>query len=58
LPGYYSDTKTLGYNYTITNYEPNMITLQVNFDNPLLVSSLDDPDKIQINFNGYYFFFT
>ena len=58
IPGYYSDPKMLKFNYTITNYDPTQLNIQLNFENPLYVSSLDDPDMLQINFNAFFFFFT
>ena len=30
----------------------------LRFDNPSILSSFDDPDKVQVKFNGYYFFFS
>lgn len=58
LPGFYSTPENLTFTYNITSYTPKLLTIQLNFDDPSIVSSLDDPDKVQVKFNGYYFFFS
>jgi len=57
-PGFYSSPENLTYSYNITGFTSRLLTLQINFDNPLLVSSFDDPDYLRVKFNGYYFFFS
>ena len=37
---------------------PRTVTIQIDFDEPNLISSLDDADKLEVFFNGYYFFFS
>ena len=32
--------------------------MSLEFNDPDIVSTFDDPDKLEIIFNGYYFFFS
>jgi hypothetical protein len=57
-PGYYSMPGNLTFTYNITSYSPRMMTLKINLDNPLLVSSYDDPDALIVKFNAKFFFFS
>ncbi len=57
-PGYYSDPSNLTFSYNISAMTPRTITLQISFDFPNLISSLDDPEKLEVYFNGYFFFFS
>jgi hypothetical protein len=50
--------ENLTFTYNITSYKPKLLTVQLNFVDPTIVSSFDDPDKVEVKFNGYYFFFS
>ena len=39
-PGAYSDRSLLGMNWTFIDYTKDLLLIQLNFDNPLSVSSL------------------
>ena len=53
-PGYYSNLNQLGMNWTLVDFSPDQLTIQLNFENPLVVSSLqDDSDSIEVTIMGY-----
>jgi hypothetical protein len=52
-PGYYSDPMNLTFSYNITAITPLTISLQIYFDVPELISSMEDPDSMEVHFNGY-----
>jgi hypothetical protein len=51
-PGAYSNDLNLSMSYNITSYGPNTLDLSLNFDNPLEVSAMPDPDYVIIKFVG------
>jgi hypothetical protein len=48
IPSRYSDPKNLTFTYNITRYTPTSLTLELNFENPSIVSSFAEPDRIQL----------
>lgn len=52
-PGYYSDPSNLTFSYNITAITPLTITVQIYFDVPELISTMDDPESMEVHFNGY-----
>ncbi len=56
-PGKYSEELNLSMSYNITSYNQKTIDLTLSFDNPLQVSSMADPDQVEIKFVGSYYFF-
>ena len=57
-PGYYSIISKLSFTYEIIDYTSRIIKIQINFENPILISSLDDPDKLNVKFNANNYFFS
>jgi hypothetical protein len=56
-PGAYSNTMLLGMNWTFVEYTAGQLDFQLNFENPLVVSSLqDDKDYIDVTIFGYPWF--
>ena len=51
-PGYYSSISNLSFTYEIIEYTSRIIKIQIKFENPILISSLDDPDKLNVKFNA------
>ncbi len=56
-PGKYSKELNLSMSYNITSYNQKTLDLTLSFDNPLQVSSMSDPDQVEIKFVGSYYFF-
>jgi hypothetical protein len=56
-PGKYSKELNFSMSYNITSYHHNTLELTLSFDNPLQVSSMADPDQVEIKFVGSYYFF-
>ena len=48
IPSRYSDPKNLSFTYNITSYTKTSLEIKLNFDNPAIVSSLAEPDRLQI----------
>jgi hypothetical protein len=43
--------------YNITSYNQKTLDVTLSFDIPLQVSSMADPDQVEIKFAGNYYFF-
>ena len=50
-PSVYSDPKNLTMNYSISSYTASSLTIQLNFENPAIVSS-KAPDQFRVVFVG------
>ena len=59
ISGYYTDRTKLGFNYTVLSFEKNKMTLQLDFENPLIISREPvDPEILKIVVNDIQYFFT
>jgi hypothetical protein len=56
-PGKYSKELNLSMSYNITSYHHKTLDLTLSFCNPSQVSSMSDPDQVEIKFAGSYYFF-
>ena len=56
IPGIYTDPALCTYTWNITEWRDNKLNIQLYFDNWQLISTFEDPEKIQIIFYGIDFF--
>lgn len=56
VPGKYSDPKMLNLNWSVVSFAPGELQLQLSFENPAYVSSLSNPDSLQILIYAFYLF--
>lgn len=57
IPGVSSNRSLLKFNWTYISYTPTVLSLQLQFENPLLISSHAlNPDSIQVLIHGFQFF--
>lgn len=56
VPGKYSDPKMLNFTWEPVSFSPGQLSVQLTFENPNFVSSLQNLDKIGITVYAFYLF--
>ena len=52
IPGKYSKPEMLGYNWSVTQMTKRSLELQIDFANPNYVSREEEPELLEITYNG------
>ena len=50
--GEFSPPEKLGYTWSVTKMTKRSLKLQINFENPIYVSTEEEPEQLEITFNG------
>ena len=50
--GALTSAEKLGYSYSLTGMTKRSLELQLKFENPIFVSVEEDPEQLEVTFNG------